>query len=801
MIKNYFKTAWRTITGNIAFSSINIIGLTIALAASMVVATIVIDDLSYDKQWSHSNEIYRINTVNRMGDGMYNKFSTSFVGLVNTLKKDFPEVEAAAPISTSSMRLKVNEADPNGMKISSLEADTSLWNILDLKVLSGNPRKLIAGDNANLVITESFRKKFFPNENPVGKIIDDVPTYSTKAKPYIITGVIKDLPVNSIFRADVVEMTPVWDEQLTKEQFGSFAQNFVLFKKGSDVKKFTDKLNSWYAGFVNEKNPYQFEFQPLEDIYLHSDFASYQPVRGDYKTILILGGISVLLLIIACVNFINLSTSRAVYRLKETGIRKILGAGRKQLISQLLTESLLFFIVSSILAVILYVIALPAVVSFVGHPFGKDFINTPSLLVSVFVVAIVLSVITGFYPAWVLSGFRSIAMIKGKLTTHHRSSQSFVRKSLIVVQFAISIFVLIALIVIQNQVKFMTHRDIGFDKNNLLNISYINWNGKSQTFKNELKKIPGVVSTSISTWTPGNGAGYMSRMIDNPDRPNEKINVWYINGDADLPQTLGLRLEKGRFFDPNLKSDAPPPSVAENMEMRSAILTSYTSGVLHADLNKYLSNVKVVPVGIIKDFNNETLKSPMQPTIITAEDSLNMGSMIVRVEPGMQQSVLNGIHELWRSFFPVNLLEIKWVDEMVNGQYKAEKKLSTIFIFFSSISMALAALGILGLVIQATAQRIKEIGIRKVLGASVGSIVQMFSVSFIKLIALSILIASPIAWWLMNKWLMDYAYRIHVSWWMLVVAGFITIAISLAVISFQTIKAAVANPADSLRTE
>lgn len=618
----------------------------------------------------------------------------------------------------------------------------------------------------------------------------------------MITGVIKDLPVNSIFRADVISLTLPWDEQLNKEQYGSFVQNFVLFKPGTDVKQFTNKINRWYAGFVSVKDPYQFEFQPLKDIYLHSDFAGYQPVKGDYKTILILGGIALLLLIIACVNFVNLSTSRAVYRLKETGIRKILGAERKQLVYQLLTESFLFFAISTIFAVIIYKISLPPVQSFMGHPFGETFINSPSLFMMAIVGAFLLSIITGFYPAWILSGFRPITTIKGRFGSGQQSSQLFVRKSLVVLQFAISIFVLVALVVVQNQVHFMKHKDIGFNKNNLLDIAYINWNGKAQTFKNELRKIPGVVNASISTWSPGNGPGYMSREIENPTNRNEKINVWYINGDPDLPQTIGLKLEKGRFFDSKLNSDAPPPSISEKMEMRSAILTSYTSDMLHANhLNKYLPSVKIVPVGIVKNFNNESLKSPMQPTIITAEDSLDMGSMMVRVKPGTEQAVLAGIHRIWRDFFPENLLEVKWVDDMVNAQYKSEARLRSVFVFFSSLTMLLAVLGILGLIIQATAQRTKEIGIRKVLGASVSSIVQMFSIDFLKLIALSILIASPIAWWLMNKWLMDYAYRIDISWWMFGIAGLITILIALVTISFQTIRAAIANPVKSLRTE
>ncbi len=802
MIKNYFKVAWRTITKNKVYSIINILGLTIGLSACMIVATVVIDDLSYDRQWSKGDDLYRIISVNKMGDGLYNKSQSSFAGLLPVLQKDFPEVEATAGISSYSHRWKLNEADPNGVEAMALRADTTFWKMLDISVLNGNPGKYIAGDNINMIITEGFRKKYFPNENPVGKIIRDVPTYSTKATPYIITGVIKDLPANTIMRTDVIIQVEPRNEELNKKQWGTFSQNYVLFKPGTDIKKFTSKLNQWYAGFVEDKNPYQFEFQSLKDCYLHSDFASYQDVKSDYKNILILSGIALLLLIIACVNFVNLGTARAIYRLKETGMRKILGAGRTQLIIQFLIESILFFLIGAVLATLLYSISLNPVENFMGHRFEKNFLSTPALFAVAFAGIILISLVTGLYPAWILSGFKPAATLKGKLFAGKYNTQHFVRKGLVVLQFAISIFVLIALIVVQNQVSYMKQKDLGFNKNNLLNISSVNWNGKAQTFKNELRKLPGVGSASISTWVPGQGAGYMSREIDNPARPNEKINVWYINGDADLPQTLGLQLKKGRLFDPQLKTDAVPPDSADKMEMRSALLTAYTAKLLHAQaLNKYLSNVKIVPVGIIADFNNESLKKPMQPTIITAEDSLKYGSMMVRVQPGMERSVTEGINKMWRSFFSENLLEIKWVDDMVNQQYKAESRLQKIFTFFSTLTMLLAALGIFGLIMQATAQRIKEIGVRKVLGASVNSIVRLFSIDFLKLILIAIVIASPIAWWLMNKWLLDFAYRITINWWVFLVTGFVAIFIALLTISFQAIKAAIANPVKSLRTE
>lgn len=554
---------------------------------------------------------------------------------------------------------------------------------------------------------------------------------------------------------------------------------------------------------MNGKNQFRYEFQPLKNIYLHSEFEKSTTNRGDFKTIFILSGIAFLLLLIACVNFINLSTARAFYRLKESGIRKILGAGRRNLMAQYLTESLFFFLAAGLISVILYLVFLPAVEQFTGHSFGKNILGSPLLLLTTAGVILLLGLLTGIYPAWILSGFRPSAALKGKLFTGNVTTQNFVRKSLVVLQFGISVFVLIGLIVVQYQLSFMKDKDIGFNKENLLNLSYIKWNNKGETFKNELRKVPGVISASITSWSPGQGPGHMSRDIDNPNKTREKTKIWYINGDADFAQTMGLNLLKGRFLDPALKTDAVPPDSAQViMQNRSALLTNFTAAFLNVEeLNKSLKDVAVTPVGIVGNFNNESLKNPMQPTIITAEDSLNYGNMLVRIRPGTEKTVFSNIQKLWREFFPNNLLEIKWMDDIINEQYKSEARLSKIFTFFSSLTMLLAALGIFGLIVQATAQRIKEIGIRKVLGASANSIVRLFSLDFIKLILIAILIASPIAGWLMNKWLMDYAYRISIHWWMFGIAGLTALIIALLTISFQAVKAALANPVDSLRAE
>ncbi|HEY5462184.1 MAG TPA: FtsX-like permease family protein [Hanamia sp.] len=810
MIKNYFKTAWRTMTKNRVYSLINIIGLTIGLCSCMIVATVVIDDLSYDRQWSKGDDLYRIITVNKIGDGLYDRFASSFTGLGTKLKNDYPEVEAVAEMTTLKQRFKLSNNNPNGVEVTALRADTAFWKMLDVNVISGNPHNYVEG-SGNIVISESFRKKFFPKENLVGKIIYDVPTYSEKASPFLITGVIKDIPSNTVLRSDIIMIQKGRTEDLNKKQYGTFSQNYILMRPGTNMTRFTNKINKWYAGFVDVKNPYQFEFQPMKDVYLHSDFAEYQQVKGSYTNIYILSGVALLLLIIACVNFINLSTARAIQRVRETGVRKILGAGRRQLIFQYLTESFLFFIIATSLATVIYQLSLHGIENYLGHQLALTFVSRFYLLVFAYSTILLISLLTGIYPACIISSFKPAATLKGKLYTSDFSGQNFVRKSLVVLQFSLSIIVLVALIVVQQQVFFMKTKDIGFNKNNLLSIGGISWDGKGESFKNELLNQQGVESASISNWTPSEGSGSMSKEIDDPNHPGNKINIWFINGDVDLAKTLGLHLKQGRLLSKSFSADMESQDSLMRMDStqyqeaasrQSSVITAYTAKVLHVySLNKSLPNAQTTPVGILEDFHNESLKDAMEPTIIVAEPSPQYGGMLVRIKPGSEKKVTASLNKLWRQFYPNKLLNVKWVDDMLANQYKVESKLQHLFTFFSGLSMFLAALGVFGLIVQATNQRVKEIGIRKVLGASINSIVRLFSIDFLKLIIVAAIIASPIAWLLMNKWLQSFAYRINISIWIFIGAGALAIAIALGTISFQAIKAALANPVDSLRSE
>jgi len=812
MIKNYFKIAWRSLWKHKAYSAINIAGLSIGLTACLIVATVVFDELSYDRQWSKGNNLYRVLSVNNEVKGDQ-PMAVAFAGLGPSLKKDFPEVESYCRMSTNRDRLKMGD-DKDGVLVKAIDAEATIWDVLDFKITQGNPRKFVAG-YVNLVITEKIRKQYFAHENPIGKWIENSPTYG-KAQKYLITGVIKEIPQNSHLRADIITLAQYkgGDNEVPKDGYASFFPQYVLLKPGTSVDAFTKKVDVWYEKQLGKKADYKFKFQPIKDIYLKSDFDAGREVHGNIRNVYIFAGVAVLLLLIACINFINLTVSRVFYQAKETGIRKVLGAGKAQLIVRFLSESLIFFVVSFIVAFVLYPVFLKPVEGFLGHELILNLRNSTFLLTAVCLVLIT-SLLTGLYPAWFLSRPQPIVILRDKLKGNVQLN--LLKKVLVVGQFVISVAIIIVTIVVHNQIDFMSKKDLGFNKNNLLSINYTAWGDKSTAFKNAIKQIPNVENAAISEWYPGSGgAGNMSRTVNIPGS-TEKINAYYIEGDADMPVVLGLKVKSGRLLSSQIPADAMNGDSAMNpqsqrskdqLALRPIIATAYTANLLQLKLNTpYKAGAggslksNGVPVGIVEDFNSESLHTKLQPTFVQAIDNPDYGAMLVRVKPGHERQVLTDVNKKLKEFYPEKTVKSDWVGDLVDAQYDAEHKLQQLFTCFSVLIVFLACLGLFGLVTFTAEQRVKEIGIRKVLGASVTNINALISKDYVVLVAIAIFVASPIAWYAMQKWLQDFAYRIDIQWWVFVLASVITLIIALITISFQTIKAALANPAKSLRSE
>ncbi|RVU02742.1 FtsX-like permease family protein [Mucilaginibacter limnophilus] len=799
----------RSLRKNKVYSLINIVGLSAGLAACLLVAAIVIDELSYDKQWTKADRIYRTISVNNRVKGS-DRFPLTFTGLGPSLKKDFPEVEDYCRMSVIGDRLKIG-ANSDGVAVKNLMAEASVWNFLDFKVTEGNPKKYIEG-YANLIITEKFKQEHFKGQDPVGKIYYTIPEWGSPQQ-YLVTGVVKELPLNTHLRADVISITKYrpTDDELAKEEYGTFSTQYLLLKPGTDVNKFTAKVNNWYTKFTAPNKPgYSYLFQPFKDVYLKSDFSEAQPVHGSMRNIYIFSAVAVLLLVIACFNFMTLTTSRVFSRMQETGVRKVLGASKRQLIIRYITESVLFFCLAFVLAGLLYKVFVPYIETYMGHQLVFSAYNA-SFIVAAIIAVLAVSILTGIYPAWYLSQPQPITILRNQLPSG--SQLNWLKKTLVVGQFVISIGIIIATLVVHYQLNYISKIDLGFDKNNLVKLEYSSWGNSGERFKQQLKQLPGIESVSITSWSPGIGAVNMSTEIPVPGQ-TAKIVVNHMRGDADLPAVLKVKLKSGRVFSPDLRTDNINGDSLNQLQLdgvkgkirdsvlnsRPVIVTEYTAKLLNVKLNEKAKSVEGIPVGIISDFHNESLHFGMKPCVIDADKS-NNGYILIRLKPNHPANSLTAINTLLKSIYPDKPFLYEWVGDVIDAQYKNEAKLKQLFFCFSMLIVFLSCLGLFGLITFNIQQRVKEIGIRKVLGASVAGIATMLSTDFVKLVILALAIAAPLAGYLMTQWLQDFAYRITLNWWIFGLAGLIAILIAVITISFQAIKAALANPVKSLRSE
>ncbi|QNL50950.1 ABC transporter permease [Olivibacter sp. SDN3] len=810
MLVTHFKTALRSLQKNRLFSFINIMGLTVGLCACLLVSTVALDDLSYDDFWKRSDDLYRVFSSNKMGDDLYVEEAYTPIGLGTELKERFPEVENFSKVHTSELQLKPSDNASNGIKTSIIALDSNAVRMFDFDRLSGQLDRYVPGQQ-NLLITESFAKRFFKEEDPIGKVIYDVPTWQDQPTPYLVTAVIRDLPQNTHLRADAIVLMEPRVERIEKNRGTSNSQVYYLLKPGANRQQFEAKVNNWYAKHLDlEEGKVIFSFQPMRDIYLHSAFNNHQEIKSSIRSVYIFGSVGIFLLLIACINFINMSTARATQRLKESGIRKILGAERRQLMGQFLTESLLFFSLSTLLALLLYALSLPILERFLDHGLTKTvFANWPFFL-STLLFIFLLSLLTGAYPAILLSGFKPSNSLRGRFVNSSLTSSAAFRRILVVTQFSIAIITLVALLAVQSQLRFINQKDLGFNKEGLLYIDMVSWEGKGETIKEKLKQLPGVLQASITSWVPQSGMTSGNMSFEHPVKKGQQTQVNFIFGDLDFGQTIGLKLKSGRMFDRNfgtdlqntLQRESDSTKKEDRAKLRPIMISESTAKEYGIDeAGGRITSTDYHVVGIIQDFHYESLHHSLTPAIIEAGGAAGFGGMFIRINSGQEQQVSIALHKIWRSIYQDKLLNTNWMSDILEKQYAKEQKQQTLFTFFSALMLFISSLGVFGLVLHAAEQRVKEIGIRKVLGASVSSIINLLSKDFVKLVLLAIVLASPIAWWAMNKWLEDFAYRIDLQWWMFITAGGAALFIALTTISGQAFKAATANPVDSLWDE
>jgi putative ABC transport system permease protein len=809
MIRNYIKTAIRSLRKNKGFTTINIMGLALGLATCLLIVLYVADELSYDRYNNKAGRIYRVNEDLKLGDNSV-KYAVCMAPLAKTLTTEYPYVENATRIKnagTSHVKKGTLNISENRIAF----ADPSLFDVFTLPMINGNPASALIEPNS-VVITETTSKKYFNSTNVVGKIL--LFNDNTLCK---VTGVIKDVPQQSHFNFDFFISMSSFPDSRSTEWLRSDYNTYVLLKDKSYAKqleasfpalleKFSgaqmkSQLNMSIAEFEKRGSFFRLNLIPLTDIHLKSSLSGELGSNGTTQYVYIFLLIAVFILLIACVNFMNLSTARSSNRAREVGVRKVLGSARMHLIAQFLTESVLVTVIATVLAFVIALFLLPLFNQLSGKGLAINAASLRWIIPSLLFVALFVGILSGSYPAFYLSAFQPVDVLKGKIATGFKGGR--LRSFFVVFQFSISIFLIIGTLVIYNQLNYIQTKNLGYNRNQVLVIKNVfELNNQAKLFKQKVKEIPGVINATMTGFLPT--SGFKSTSIYYRDATlNEKTSMfpqsWQV--DEDYVPTLDMKMAAGRNFSKDMPTDSAGVVINQAAAkflgfkdpVNSIIYRSMGSQHIMAHMKQYRI------LGVVKDFNFNSLHENVTPVILTlAEDNRGLS---IRVNTNNLTSLLAQINSVWKEVNPNVQINYSFMDQDFDAIYRTEQRTGQLFIIFTTLAIVIACLGLFGLAAYAAEQRTKEIGIRKVLGASVTAIASMLSVDFVKLVGISILIASPIAWYLMNKWLQDFAYRISIQWWVLVVAGLVALLIAIITVSFQSIKAAIANPVDSLKNE
>lgn len=807
MYKNYLKVALRNLWKNKAFSLINIAGLASGLAVCLLIALYVFDELNYDKYNKNADRIYRLDADLFFNGTSFNS-STSPRPLPLALVKDFPQIKQMVRVSFENDIL-VKKDNQNIQEHHAVFADSTFFKVFTAPMVAGDPLTALNDPNS-VVIDETTALKYFNSTDIVGKTL-----YINNSDNCKITGVIKDFPRQSHFHFRFIRPLRKSYGSIEMDWLTNDVHSYILVapgvKKAFIQSKVDETVNNYlskqlegmfHASFKDLQSKgdhFRYPMMPLTEIHLHSEKTFEFEANGNINYVYIFSVIAIFILMIACVNFMNLSTSRSANRAREVGVRKVAGSTKGNLIIQFLTESVLMSYFSLLLALLLSSLMLPWFNQIAGKQMHVATLFsswlTPALITLVFVVGCV----AGSYPAFYLSSFKPIQVLKGKIASGFKSS--WLRSSLVVFQFSISIVLIIGTVVIYNQLDYIRSRKIGYNREQVLVLHNTNNLGMQiQAFRSALLNLPGVEKAAISRDLPTAGPGNLNQRGWFRDATLDVKKVAILTSikvDENYIPVLDIQIAKGRNFLQEFKSDSTGIILNETAASMLGLKEPLTAQLYRPNENNQVEAFHVI--GIVKDFNFSTMHEKVGPLVMELDN--NWGNMILRINTKNIPSLISQIKSKWTSMAPGPSFSYTFMDNDFNNLYHADQQTGKLFITFAVFAIFIACLGLFGLVTYAAEQRTKEIGIRKVLGAGVGRIVAMLSKEFVRLVFIASLIGFPVAWWAMDKWLQSFAYRINISWWVFVIAGLTTMTIALVTISFQTIKAAIANPVKSLRAE
>jgi putative ABC transport system permease protein len=809
MFKSYFKTGYRSLRNNKGFTAINVLGLALGLTICLIIVFYVADELSYDRYNTKASRIYRVNEDLKLGNNKV-QYAVCMPPLAQVLKNDYPYIENAVRLKKADDIFNLKKGTQLIRERGVIFADPGVFDVFTLPIISGDPASALKEPNT-IVLTESSAKKYFNTLNILGQNI-----VTANNQIYKITGVIRDIPKQSHFNADfIISMSSLADSKVNQWLRSNYS-TYVLFKTAADheklaaafpalLKKYSSTemqtaLKLTIDQFEKSGSYFKLNLIPLTSIHLHSAMSGEMGTNSNIQYVYIFSAIALFILLIACVNFMNLSTARSANRAREVGVRKVLGSSRTHLIAQFLTESFLVTLAAAVIATVAVIVLLPQF----NNLANKELAITPQMFIwlipMLLGMVVFIGILAGLYPAFFLSAFQPIHVLKGKLFNGLKSS--WLRSSLVVFQFFISIFLIIGTLVIYNQLNYIQNKNLGYNRNQVLVVKNVfELGNQASTFKQEIKQLNGVVNATTTGFLPTSANRNTSVFYrESTLNPANSLfpQIWYV--DEDYIKTLDMTMATGRNFSAAMGTDSSGIIINETAAKFLGYKDPLNKTLYKSEVDQHnVTHVRLYHIiGMVKDFNFSSMHQNIGPvTMIMGND---MGDMSIRFRAAALPVLLSLIKEKWNRLSHSNL-EYSFMDADFEATYRSEQRIAALSMIFTTLAVIIACLGLFGLVAYAAEQRVKEIGIRKVLGANVSAIVGMLSKDFLKLVIIAIIISIPAAWYVMQKWLQDFAYRTHIQWWIPVSASVITIVITLLTISYQSIKAAVANPIHSLRSE
>ncbi|TWJ04892.1 putative ABC transport system permease protein [Mucilaginibacter frigoritolerans] len=811
MIKNYLRSALRNIRKHPFISFINIFGLTVGLTCCLLILAYVKNERSYDKFNKNAKDIYRVTRIFYSGKGVESLHLSAVAPPFGPLLKSaFPDIEKMTRVlqnGTSALKYKdklFNEK--NGFL-----ADENFFDFFSVPIVKGD-QKTALSEPYSLMMTEATAKRYFGDEDPINKTIQ----LDNNKHEFKVTGIYKAFPSNSHLHPDLLlsfstlKDSTIYGEKQLETNFGNNAfYTYLLFPKNYNVGRIESQLPYFLDNYVHlpgmpgnvkTHQATKLTLQKLTDIHLTSHLDDEIEENGNITRVYIFSAIALFILLIACINYMNLSTARSTLRAKEIGIRKVIGAQRKEIISQFLSESILITWVALILAFAITSLVLPLINKLSNQVLSINSLLQWPVLIPILLLPFVIGLISGIYPALFMSSFAPVKVLKGVLKVG--SGNISFRKVLVVVQFSISIILIVATTVVYQQLQYIQDKDLGFNKDFILTMDYPNTLTKQyESFKIDLEKNIAIKNVGRSSRIPS------GRLLDEQGASvlqggvmqSVKVDLKCIAADYGFVPTYGMQMASGRNFSKAFSTDTNNFIINEAAVLALGWRTS--ENAVGKDI-KY-GNVQGKVIGVVKDFHFESLHQQIIPLIMTLPslNQINYGKLSIKIDGNNVKSAIAIINDTWHKYQPEVPFDFTFLDSKFAQLYYSEQQQGNLFTIFSCIAIFIACLGLFGLSAFTITQRVKEIGVRKVLGASVPQIVGELSKDFLKLVLIAAIIALPLAWYAMNKWLLDFASRINISWWVLALAGVIALIIAFATISFQSIKAALANPVKSLRSE